>query len=93
MATLALILTLLLNGGAVAPVTAEDSPIVPVMGAVAVATLIEAHPECEGPTSWDFNRDESDGLSVYGFAENCEYAASFYLSPDTGRWTFLIEGA
>jgi hypothetical protein len=94
MATLALLITLLLNGGAVAPATVEDAPIVPIMGQVAIAALIEAHPECaDGPTDWDFNVDASGGVTVNGLARDCEAAGQFYLAPDSTVWTFAVEGA
>jgi len=93
MSTLALLIALLLNGGAI-NATAEDSPIVPIMGQVAIAALIEAHPECaDGPTDWDYNVDASDGVTVLGLARDCEFAGEFYRSPETGLWQFAVEGA
>jgi hypothetical protein len=91
MTFIAFIIALLLNGGGITPVTAEDSVAVPVMGQVAMAALNEAHPECES-SRWDYNVDASDGITVTAFGD-CEFAAQFYLSPETGLWSFAIEGA
>ena len=88
MTTLALLIVMLLNGGS-ATVAVEDDPMVSTMANVAMASLSEAG--CE-PTGWDFNRDASDGLTVTAFGE-CEFAAQFYRSPETGLWQFAIEGA
>ena len=92
MATIAFLIGLLLNGGAIQPVTAEDSIAVPVMGQVAIAALVESHPECTGPTSWDFNVDASDGIQILGFAEGCEFAGEFYR-PSDGVWQFAVQGS
>jgi len=63
-----------------------------VMGSVAVAALIESHPECDTP-EWHYNVDYSDGISVVAISPTCEFAAEFYRAPDTLVWQFMIEGA
>jgi len=90
MTTLALLIALLINGGAVAA-TQEDDPIIPTMGTIAIAALNEAHPDCKSDR-WDFNRDASGGVTVTAFG-NCEFAGQFYRQPETGLWQFAIEGA
>ena len=93
MSILAALIVLLLNAGILPAVGFEDEPIVAVMGEVAVGALIEAVPACDqGTTRWDFNLDASDGLSITGFAQ-CESAAQFYRSPETGLWQFEVQGS
>jgi hypothetical protein len=92
MSAIALFIVLLLNAGIV-PATAEDSPAVTVMGYVAQGALVEAHPECDPATRWDFNRDNSAGLEVTARGTRCEYAAEFYRNPDTLLWQFAVAGS
>jgi len=80
-----------LNGGSAPTTLVEDDAIVASMAGIARAALVESHPECGTPT-WSFNRDASDGITVLATG-TCEFAAGFYRSPETGEWTFSIEGA
>lgn len=93
MSIIALFIVALLNAGVFGPVLFEDEPIALVMGEVAMGALIEAQPQCDNSaTRWDFNADNVGGLWVHGFAD-CEYAAEFYRSPETGLWQFTVEGS
>ena len=91
---IALLICILLNGGGdtIQSPVYEDTPIVGVMASLAVAALVESHPECDAPT-WDYNVDASDGITVHAHSATCEFAAEFYRAPDTLRWQFAIEGA
>lgn len=71
------------------PDIVEDHPIVEAMASTAQAALTES--DCPS-TNWAFTRDSSDGLWVVATGE-CERAAAFYRSPETGTWTFAIEGS
>lgn len=95
MSILAAFIVLLLNAGIVPAIHFEDEAIVSVMGEVAIDALIESRPECavEGDPTWDFNADDSDGLSIIGRTGTCEYAGWFYRSPETGLWQFNVEGS
>jgi hypothetical protein len=89
MATLfALLLVALMNSTPGTPVV-EDSAETAQMLTLAEAALAEAG--CE-PVRTSFDRDASDGVRVLAMGE-CEFAAEFYLSPETGLWQFAVVGS